>query len=240
MVAPHRDGAEALAAVVGAAVDSLHGAGGSQDIRDEVPVAAKLVHDRAQQPLLLRGPRNRLPAASRATRAPPDLRDSTCLIGCDMDCLIRPGTPCPIRRDMDHLIRRDTPGLIRHGKECLNKRNTPCLIEHGMNGLIRPSTTRQSRHSKSSRIRCAVVSYCDNWVVARSTMKCWGCQTQESRVWVARIHTPNHKYFGDVRSSLATPAMGCKLGLQQTFLGRSRCFAHFQLGCGTGAETSTH
>lgn len=77
MLGPHRDGAEFLAAVVGAAVDALHGAGGRKNVRDQVPVAAKLVHDRAQQPLLLRRPRYRLAADRRAAGAPADLRHST-------------------------------------------------------------------------------------------------------------------------------------------------------------------
>ncbi len=70
---PHRDGSEALAAVVGAAVDALHGAGCREHVGHQEPVAAKLVHDRAQQPLLLRAPRYRLPAARSPAAAPADL-----------------------------------------------------------------------------------------------------------------------------------------------------------------------
>ena len=58
---------------MGAAVDALHGAGCREHVSHQEPVAAKLVHDRAQQPLLLRAPRYRLPAARSAAAAPADL-----------------------------------------------------------------------------------------------------------------------------------------------------------------------
>ena len=70
----HCDGAEAVAAAAGGAVDALHGAGGGKHVRNQEPIAAKLVHNRAQQPLLFRAPGDALPAGGCGVYPPVGLQ----------------------------------------------------------------------------------------------------------------------------------------------------------------------
>lgn len=55
----HREAFEAVAAQVGAPVRALHRIAAADHVADERPVGAKLVHDRAQQHVLLARPRQR-------------------------------------------------------------------------------------------------------------------------------------------------------------------------------------